>query len=201
MLRESRKPLYDLPVDHMFEIPGRCAQPLAASCRWLRDGSFGASCCRDMLHRHRVDLVGAQPRGGSVWALGHQPAGARASRCAEQAGDGQAVWIHRIQRESLFSSPPIDPDSKLPPVHTPQAQCGAPDQELHGAQRGGGAAARPLRHSLPLQGAPSSWWSGCCCPAIPAAAAAAMRCSSCRAYCVLACMFECALPLCLTAGV
>ncbi len=34
-----------------------------------------------------------------------------------------------------------------------QAQRGAPDKKLHGAKRGGGAAARPLRHTLPLQGA------------------------------------------------
>lgn len=25
VLREARKPLFDIPVDHMFEIPGRCA--------------------------------------------------------------------------------------------------------------------------------------------------------------------------------
>ena len=38
VLREARKPLYELPVDHMFEIPGRlgrppAARPPAALCR------------------------------------------------------------------------------------------------------------------------------------------------------------------------
>lgn len=40
VLREARKPLYDLPVDHMFEIPGRCAVAVAL---WAR--------CRLQLHR------------------------------------------------------------------------------------------------------------------------------------------------------
>lgn len=44
-----------------------------------------------------------------------------------------------------------------------QAQCGAPDQELHGPKRGRGAAARALRHPIPLQGACRL---GCCCRAM-----------------------------------